>query len=191
MDEMNGGKSQGSGEGPCTFPSPASASAPRKPRLRVAAPGGRRRSRPPRRLPLATAPRLGLRRLLPRADGQPGGSLGFERNESNPADVADHIGGFSFLGCVASLLFFQHLTGGAGKFRADLLRLSSASGRDCERDMQSVNKCELCELRDYTQHYCQFVHPFKFAILDCDSCDTPMAVLGEHRKEPTEDEKAS
>ena len=52
-----------------------------------------------------------------------------------------------------------------------------------------MNKCELCELRDYTQRYCQFVHPFKFAILDCDSCDTPMAVLGEHRTTATEDEK--
>jgi hypothetical protein len=51
-------------------------------------------------------------------------------------------------------------------------------------------KCELCELRDYTQRYCQFVHPFKFAILDCDSCDTPMAVLGEHRVAPADDERA-
>ena len=56
--------------------------------------------------------------------------------------------------------------------------------------MPTVNNCGLCELRDYTQHYGQFVHPFKFTILDCDSCDTPMAVLGDHRKEPTEAEKA-
>ena len=54
----------------------------------------------------------------------------------------------------------------------------------------AVNKCDLCELRDYTQRYCQFTNPFKFTILDCDSCDTPMAVLGEHRKEATEDEKS-
>ena len=50
-------------------------------------------------------------------------------------------------------------------------------------------KCELCELRDYTQRYADFVHPFKFSILDCDSCDTPMAVLGEHRVAPTESER--
>src|SRR5438105_552045 len=50
-------------------------------------------------------------------------------------------------------------------------------------------KCELCELRDYTQRYCDFVHPFRFTILDCDSCDTPMAVLGEHRVTPTNDER--
>jgi hypothetical protein len=53
-----------------------------------------------------------------------------------------------------------------------------------------VDKCDLCELRDYTQRYCQFVYPFKFTILDCDSCDCPMAVLGEHRREATEAEKA-
>ena len=50
-------------------------------------------------------------------------------------------------------------------------------------------KCELCELRDYTQRYADFVHPFKFTILDCDSCDTPMAVLGDHRTTPTDAER--
>lgn len=50
-------------------------------------------------------------------------------------------------------------------------------------------KCDLCELKQYTQWYCQFEYPFKFAILDCDSCDTPMAVLGEHRAVPTEEER--
>jgi hypothetical protein len=50
--------------------------------------------------------------------------------------------------------------------------------------------CELCELRDYTLRYCNFLNPFPFAILDCDSCDTPMAVLGEHRKDATEAERA-
>ncbi|HTW89876.1 MAG TPA: hypothetical protein VMD75_17910 [Candidatus Binataceae bacterium] len=49
--------------------------------------------------------------------------------------------------------------------------------------------CELCELREYTQQYCRFVYPFRFAILDCDSCDTPMAVLGEHRAVATEAER--
>ncbi|MFZ0889019.1 MAG: hypothetical protein WA005_11245 [Candidatus Binataceae bacterium] len=50
-------------------------------------------------------------------------------------------------------------------------------------------KCELCELRDYTQRYCDFVHPVHFTILDCDSCNTPMAVLGEHRAQATESER--
>ncbi len=50
--------------------------------------------------------------------------------------------------------------------------------------------CELCELREYTQRYCQFVYPFRFTILDCDSCDTPMAVLGEHRAICTDAERA-
>ena len=50
--------------------------------------------------------------------------------------------------------------------------------------------CELCELRDYTQRYCNFVHPFRFTILDCDSCDTPMAVLGDHRAVATDAERA-
>ena len=54
----------------------------------------------------------------------------------------------------------------------------------------AMAKCELCELRDYTQRYADFVHPFKFTILDCDSCDTPMAVLGDHRAVPTDDERA-
>ena len=30
----------------------------------------------------------------------------------------------------------------------------------------------------------------RFTILDCDSCDTPMAVLGEHRADPTAEERA-
>jgi hypothetical protein len=51
-------------------------------------------------------------------------------------------------------------------------------------------KCELCELREYTQQYARFVHPVVFTILDCDSCDTPMAVLGEHRATATEAERA-
>jgi len=51
-------------------------------------------------------------------------------------------------------------------------------------------KCELCELREYTQHYARFIHPVAFTILDCDSCDTPMAVLGEHRATATEAERA-
>jgi len=51
-------------------------------------------------------------------------------------------------------------------------------------------KCELCELKSYTQQYCRFVSPVKFAVLDCDSCDTPMAVLGDHRASATGEERA-
>ncbi|MBF6567569.1 MAG: hypothetical protein IVW54_01685 [Candidatus Binataceae bacterium] len=52
-----------------------------------------------------------------------------------------------------------------------------------------MKPCELCELSEYTQHYCRYIHPFRFSILDCDSCDTPMAVLGEHRAAPTDFER--
>ena len=51
-------------------------------------------------------------------------------------------------------------------------------------------KCELCELKEYTPWYAIFTLPFKFTLLDCDSCDTPMAVLGEHRKAATDPERA-
>ncbi len=57
------------------------------------------------------------------------------------------------------------------------------------REPVPMPKCELCELRDYTQRYAEFVYPFKFTILDCDSCDTPMAVLGDHRAVPTDQER--
>jgi hypothetical protein len=67
---------------------------------------------------------------------------------------------------------------------------NGASAAACAIGISPVSKCDLCELRDYTQRYCEFVHPFKFTILDCDSCDTPMAVLGEHRTAATEAEKA-
>ncbi len=50
-------------------------------------------------------------------------------------------------------------------------------------------KCDLCELKQYTPWYCRFDYPFHFTVLDCDSCDTPMAVLGEHRAVPTEEER--
>jgi hypothetical protein len=50
--------------------------------------------------------------------------------------------------------------------------------------------CELCALARTTPWYAEFAHPFRFAILDCDSCDVPMAVLGEHRARPTDDERA-
>ena len=49
--------------------------------------------------------------------------------------------------------------------------------------------CELCELARTTTWYAEFEEPFRFAILDCDSCDVPMAVLGEHRAAPTPEER--
>jgi len=51
-------------------------------------------------------------------------------------------------------------------------------------------KCDLCELKEYTPWYASFTQPLRFTILDCDSCDTPMAVLGDHRAEPTAEERA-
>ena len=50
--------------------------------------------------------------------------------------------------------------------------------------------CDLCVLARYTQWYVEFHYPFKFTILDCDSCDLPIAVLGEHRTEVTPEELA-
>ena len=50
-------------------------------------------------------------------------------------------------------------------------------------------KCDWCELKEYTPWYASFTQPFRFTILDCDSCDTPMAVLGEHRAQPTIEER--
>ena len=41
--------------------------------------------------------------------------------------------------------------------------------------------CDLCEMAHYTQWYAEFLAPFRFTILDCDSCEVPIAVLGEHR----------
>jgi hypothetical protein len=49
--------------------------------------------------------------------------------------------------------------------------------------------CELCQLARTTTWYAEFDKPFRFAILDCDSCDVPMAVLGEHRKVVTQAER--
>ena len=51
-------------------------------------------------------------------------------------------------------------------------------------------RCELCELARTTRWYAQFFSPLPFTVLDCDSCDTPMAVLGEHRATVTEAERA-
>jgi hypothetical protein len=50
--------------------------------------------------------------------------------------------------------------------------------------------CELCQLARTTHWYAEITEPFRFAILDCDSCDVPMAVLGDHRAVPSDDERA-
>jgi len=49
--------------------------------------------------------------------------------------------------------------------------------------------CELCHLTRTTTWYCEVDDPFRFVILDCASCDVPRAVLGAHRRAPTEDER--
>ena len=49
--------------------------------------------------------------------------------------------------------------------------------------------CELCQLARTTRWYAEIEEPFRFVILDCDSCDVPMAVLGEHRAVITPDER--
>ena len=51
-------------------------------------------------------------------------------------------------------------------------------------------RCELCELARTTVWYAEHEEPFRFVVLDCDSCDVPMAVLGAHRPTPTESERA-
>jgi hypothetical protein len=52
-----------------------------------------------------------------------------------------------------------------------------------------VKPCELCTLDRTTTWYAEFDAPVRFVIIDCDSCDVPMAVLGAHRAQPTEDER--
>ena len=52
-----------------------------------------------------------------------------------------------------------------------------------------AGQCELCELSHHTRWYCVFYEPFAFTVLDCDSCDTPMAVLGAHGTSPTDAER--
>jgi hypothetical protein len=51
-------------------------------------------------------------------------------------------------------------------------------------------RCELCELARTTTWYARHEEPFQFTLLDCDSCDVPMAVLGEHRAVPSDAERA-
>jgi hypothetical protein len=49
--------------------------------------------------------------------------------------------------------------------------------------------CELCECAQITRRYAEYQQPFRFVIMDCDSCDVPMAVLGEHRRAPNDTER--
>ena len=51
-------------------------------------------------------------------------------------------------------------------------------------------KCELCELARTTAWYAEFDVPFRFSILDCDSCDVPMVVLGEHLQAPSDEQRS-
>ena len=55
--------------------------------------------------------------------------------------------------------------------------------------MSLAARCELCELARTTRWFAQFFEPFPFTLLECDSCDVPMAVLGEHRATVTESER--
>ena len=56
--------------------------------------------------------------------------------------------------------------------------------------MSAGRICDLCEMAHYTQWYAEFHSPFPFTILDCDSCDVPIAVLGEHRVDVPPEEVA-
>ena len=52
-----------------------------------------------------------------------------------------------------------------------------------------VAVCELCGLARTTNWYAEFTEPFRFVIIDCDSCDVPMVVLGAHRAAPLPEER--
>ena len=56
--------------------------------------------------------------------------------------------------------------------------------------MPTGRMCDLCEMAHYTQWYAEFYSPFRFTILDCDSCEVPIAVLGEHRVDMRPEEVA-
>lgn len=52
-----------------------------------------------------------------------------------------------------------------------------------------MKPCELCDLKRTTAWHAEYDVPFRFVIIDCDSCDVPMAVLGAHRAVPSDDER--
>jgi len=49
--------------------------------------------------------------------------------------------------------------------------------------------CELCQPARTTAWYAEIHEPFPFVVIDCDSCDVPMAVLGAHRRAPSDAER--
>jgi hypothetical protein len=51
-------------------------------------------------------------------------------------------------------------------------------------------RCELCQPARTTYWHEEFAEPCRFLVIDCDSCDVPMAVLGEHRASATAAERA-
>ncbi|MEA2624705.1 MAG: hypothetical protein QOD06_750 [Candidatus Binatota bacterium] len=53
----------------------------------------------------------------------------------------------------------------------------------------SARPCELCQLSRTTHWYAELDRPFPFVVIDCDSCDVPMAVLGEHRRAASDEER--
>jgi hypothetical protein len=76
-------------------------------------------------------------------------------------------------------------------------RLAVGSGRgfdpyrqpDAVVKPRSMADCELCQLAQTTKWYAEVNQPFRFVIIDCDSCDVPMAVLGTHRAAPLPEER--
>jgi hypothetical protein len=54
-----------------------------------------------------------------------------------------------------------------------------------------MERCELCELARTTRWYAELDEPFRFVVIDCDSCDVPMVVLGQHRAAVTDEERAT
>jgi len=51
--------------------------------------------------------------------------------------------------------------------------------------------CELCQPARTTAWHAEVREPFPFVVIDCDSCDVPMAVLGAHRRQPSDAERAA
>lgn len=56
-------------------------------------------------------------------------------------------------------------------------------------DSPAERPCELCELAPVTPWHGEFDGPVRFRVVDCDSCEVPMAVIVEHRNWVTEAEK--
>ncbi len=52
-----------------------------------------------------------------------------------------------------------------------------------------MSGCELCRPARTTAWYAEIQQPFPFVVIDCDSCEVPMAVLGDHRRAPSDAER--